>query len=100
VPEFHHDWLRPPPAPPAGHFIAAVMLFPNDEELREAYLESEFAADAARFAQSAVSVSGKTAHWLREVPREKDVINDRRSKSIDVGQVRGMGALLRVAVRR
>jgi hypothetical protein len=82
LPEFHHDWLQPLPAPPASYFINAVMLFPNDEETREAYLQSEFAADVARSVQNRGSISGTIAHWLREAPREQDVISERRLNSI------------------
>ena len=58
------------------------MLFPNDEQTREAYLESVFAADVAGAAQYRASVSGKIAQWLREAPRERDLISERRSNSI------------------
>ena len=70
MPEFHHNWLRPPPAPPPGYFIEAVMLFPNDEQTREAYLQSVFAADVADAAQYKASVSGKLAQWLRRLGKK------------------------------
>jgi hypothetical protein len=84
LPEFHADWLRPPPAPPPGHFIAAVMLFPHDEKLREAFLLAEFVADAARYGRltNGSSLDGKNPVWLYDTPKQRELINDRRLKAI------------------
>lgn len=46
------------------------MLFPNDEQTREAYLQSVFAADVADAAQYKASVSGKLAQWLRRLGKK------------------------------